>query len=244
MPDVNAPDVPIKETNRDKILRLITENQYTKVEIAEIVACSVKSVSSQMSYLRFGKYHIHMHPDSKILYIASEEEHEVLEHAQAEAKANRKKATLKTPAEQAVAIAKTIQRQEKALENQRLKLTAICNKLAEDPDQDNTEEDVDTKTEAKANITLLEIKLKRNKARAESLPSLEIDRVTMEETRKAQATEAADAAEVAEKDYEHPEDEDENEEEDEEYEEEEYEDEDEEDEEEEEDEDEDEDELL
>lgn len=214
MPDVNAPDVPdVKEINRDKILRLITENQYTKVEIAEIVACSVKSVSSQMSYLRFGKHHIHMHPDSKVLYTASEEEHKVLEHAQAEAKASRKKVTLKTPAEQAVATAKTIQRQEKALENQRLKLTAICDKLAEDPDQDNTEEDLDTKAEAEANITLLEIKLKRNKAKAESLPSLEIDGVTAEETRKAQA------AEVAE-DEERPEDE-------EEYEEEEYEDEDE-----------------
>ena len=156
-----------KVKRRDQVKELIALGSMTKAEIADKLEVSVACVSSQMTYLRWMGNFI-KYDEDKVLSFVTEE---VYEEWQKELKANRKgKATsTRTPEEQAVAIAKTITSQETSMAKWNKKLEQVEADLEKEPDDEELE---DLKDEAEANITLLRIKLKRNKAKAEDLPGV------------------------------------------------------------------------
>jgi ADP-dependent phosphofructokinase/glucokinase len=124
-----------------------------------------------MTYLRwFGNY-IKTDAD-KVLTFVSEEEFNAW---QEEVKANRKTRSVstKTPEEQATTLAKTIKSQTKTLAAWDKKLENTELALEDEPDDADLNEYLD---ECGANITLLKIKLRRNKAKADTLPeATEVD---------------------------------------------------------------------
>lgn len=156
-----------KPNRREQVRELIEQGVYTKAQIAEMIGVSSASVSSQMTYLRWMGNHIR-YDKEKILSFCTEEEYN---NWQAELEANRKsKSTAaRTPEEQAKAVAKAIERQTKQLATWNKKLEQITADLQAEPDD---EELLEYEAEANANITLLEIKIKRNNAKAADLPDV------------------------------------------------------------------------
>jgi len=155
------------KNRREQVAELIEEGAHTKAEIAEALDISPASVSSQMTYLRWMGHFI-KYDDNKVLSFCSEDEHAAW---QAELAANRKgKTSARTPEEQAEATYNTIQRQETQLSNWQKKLAQIEADIQDDPEDEQLDE---FKREAEANITLLEIKLSRNRAKQEDLPDYE-----------------------------------------------------------------------
>lgn len=63
------------ETKKAHILELITQNRYTKKEIAEIMGLSVASVSTHMTYLRWRGWHIIYDRESRIMRTTNPEGH-------------------------------------------------------------------------------------------------------------------------------------------------------------------------
>lgn len=154
-----------KISKREQVKALIGKGGYTKQMIADELSTSIGSIGSQMTYLRWMGNFIKYDAD-KVLSFVTEEEHDAW---QEELKANRKTTTTaaKTPEEQAIACQKAIGRQETQLTNWNKKLETIEIALDEDEDSEELQELLD---EANANITLLTIKIRRNEARAETLP--------------------------------------------------------------------------
>lgn len=157
-----------EKTRQDQVKELIEKGGYTKKAIAEELGVPVNSVSSQLTYLRWKGKCIMTNPETKVLSFVSEEElaaHEASIAAARQAKANA--ATSKTPQERANALATTIKRQETQFAAANTKIEQIEKDLADEP---NDAELLELLDEAKANATLLRIKIKRNKALAETLP--------------------------------------------------------------------------
>lgn len=157
-------------TKRDIVKDCISLGTMTKAQIAEEHGMSAGSVSTQMTYLRWMGYFILIDPEAKVLSFTDEE---TFNQFEAEKKANRKggkKAPTRTPAERAVATAKTIANQEKQLAKWQGKVyeaEEVLSTLPDDPDA------MLNLKEARANTDLLEVKLVRNRALADELPSLE-----------------------------------------------------------------------
>ena len=157
-----------EKTRQDQVKELIEKGGFTKKLIAETLNIPVNSVSSQLTYLRWKGNNIMTDPETKVLSFVSEEElaaHEEAVKAARAAKAST--ASAKTPQERANALAVTIKRQETQLAGFNKKVEAIEKDLVDEPKDDELLELLD---EAKANATLMRIKVKRNKALAESLP--------------------------------------------------------------------------
>jgi predicted transcriptional regulator len=152
---------------REQVAELIKEGTHTKAEIAEMLDVSPASVSSQMTYLRWMGNFI-KYDENKVLTFCTEDEYN---DWQEELAANRKtKTSARTPEEQAEATYKAIERQETQLSTWQKKLAQIESDIADDPDDAQLDE---FKREAEANITLLEIKISRNKVKQEDLPDYE-----------------------------------------------------------------------
>lgn len=155
---------------REQVLDMLKEAKWTREEIAEALDMTVASVSSQLTYLRWmGNFIIY--DENKILKTVTKEEYE---QWMAEKEANKKTrtASTRTPEEQAVALAKTIKTQTKQLANWEEKLVKIQKDLQDMPDDEELLEMLD---EANANITLLKIKLRRNKVKQDELPAITTD---------------------------------------------------------------------
>jgi len=152
---------------REQVAELIKEGTHTKAEIAEALDISAASVSSQMTYLRWMGNFI-KYDENKILTFCTEDEYN---DWQEELAKNRKtKTSARTPEEQAEAVYKTIERQESQLANWQKKLTQINADIADDPNDEQLDE---FRREAEANITLLEIKISRNRVKQDDLPDYE-----------------------------------------------------------------------
>lgn len=151
-------------SKRDQVLEMLKEGGYTRDEIAQKLDMTTASVSSQFTYLRWMGHFI-IYDENRILSLVDQDEYEKW---QAEKEKNRKTKSVstRTPEEQAEALEKTLENQTKQLDNWREKLVKIDADMEKMP---NDEELQDMQAEAQANITLLEIKMKRNKAKLESL---------------------------------------------------------------------------
>ena len=154
-----------KKNRRAAVEALINEGIYTKQEIADAIGTTVANVSSQMTYLRWmGKFIITN--ESKQLFFCSEEQAEARAEEQ-RAKQKGKAASARTPEQQAEVTHKTLKRQQASLETWKAKVVTLTNELAEEPDDEALTELL---AEANANALLLEIKIKRNAAKAAELP--------------------------------------------------------------------------
>lgn len=155
------------KNRREQVAELIKEGTHTKAEIAEMLDVSAASVSSQMTYLRWMGNYI-KYDENKVLTFCTEDEYN---DWQEELAKNRKtKTAARTPEEQAEAIYKAIERQESQLATWRKKLDQINADIADDPEDVQLDE---FKREAEANITLLEIKISRNRVKQADLPDYE-----------------------------------------------------------------------
>jgi len=151
-------------SKRDQVLEMLKEGGHTRDEIAQKLEMSTASVSSQFTYLRWMGYYI-IYDENKILSLVDQDEYEKWQ-AEKERNKKTKAVSTRTPEEQAEALEKTLGNQTKQLDNWREKLVKIDADMEKMP---NDEELQDMQAEAQANITLLEIKMKRNKAKLESL---------------------------------------------------------------------------
>lgn len=167
-----------EKTKREQVKDCIELGTMTKAEIAEELSISVASVSTQMTYLRWGLMFIMTDPETKVLYFTDQATFEAFE---ADKKANRKtkSTSTRTPEERAVATAKTIANQTKQLAKWEEKSALNDEILSEHPEDANAELNV---KESVAMIALLEVKLVRNEALAAELP----DPVTPEEVEEAE----------------------------------------------------------
>ncbi len=155
-------------TKRELVKLEIEKGTETKAGIAETLEISPGSVSSQMTYLRWMGMFIATDAD-KVLSFVTEEEFNAI---QDEKKANRKtkSTSTKTPEEQAATIAKTLDKQNKQVATWEKKLNSAEVALEDEADNEDLQ---DLRDEAEANITILNIKIKRNVAKAASLPAIE-----------------------------------------------------------------------
>lgn len=180
-----------EKSRQDQVKELIEKGGYTKKAIAEELDVPVNSVSSQLTYLRWKGNNIMTDPETKVLSFVTEEELKAHEDAVKAARAAKAStASAKTPQERANALAVTIKRQETQYASFANKVTQIEADLVDEPED---EELLELLEEAKANETLMRIKIKRNKALAESLPE-------------PVATEAAESAQEPEVDPDNDED--------------------------------------
>ncbi len=152
---------------REQVKDMINSGEYTKNEIAEHLKSSAGSVSSQMTYLRWMGHFIKWDENKKLSFCSAEE----YDAWQVELGAARKTKAVsaRTPEEQAVTLQKTINAQSKAVSSWEKKLRDAMDVLAKDEEDEDLQDFV---AEAKANITILELKLKRNKIRAAELPEV------------------------------------------------------------------------
>lgn len=166
--------VETKETRQDQVKELIEKGGFTKKAIAEALGVPVNSVSSQLTYLRWKGNYIMTDPETKILSFVTEEEMQAHETAVKTARAAKaSSASAKSPQERANALAVTIKRQETQLTGFNAKVGQIEADMLKDEEAGKPEDEelVELLEEAKANATLMRIKIKRNKALAESLPA-------------------------------------------------------------------------
>jgi hypothetical protein len=172
---------------RDQVKALITLGTMTKIEMAAELDMSVGSCSTQMTYLRWMDNYIFTHPETKIISFITKEEADAIEAAKP-AKGSSKKASTRTPAERAVAVAKTIATQETALGKWNAKVVELEEVLEAVPDDADA---ILNMKEAVAQVALHEVKLERNEALAADLPDLEDAQAEVEA---AAAEKAADTA--------------------------------------------------
>ena len=166
--------VETKETRQDQVKELIEKGGFTKKAIADALGVPVNSVSSQLTYLRWKGNFIMTDPDTKVLSFVTEEEMQAHEAAVKTARAAKaSSASAKTPQERANALAVTIKRQETQFAGFLTKISQIEADMLKDGEAGKPEDEelVELLEEAKANATLMRIKIKRNKALAESLPA-------------------------------------------------------------------------
>jgi len=176
-----------KLNRRDQVKECITAGTYTKAEIAEKLGVNAASVSSQMTYLRWMGHYIITNPETKALSFCTAEEAEVVAET---AKASRKVKEAKDPQARANTLAKTIKAQEKQLATAQDKLAKIENDLVEEPEDRDLQELL---AEAQANVTLLVIKLKRNKIASADLPApAEVTETAVEDDDAPEAVEDSD----------------------------------------------------
>lgn len=152
---------------REQVKELIEKGNMTKAEIAEALEVNPASVSSQMTYLRWMGNFIIADPETKALSFCTEEEfeaHQALVKASRKSKAS---AASKDPQEVANALAKTLKTQRAQYTKALAKCAQVDADIANEPDD---LELIELKEEADANATLLRIKIKRNEAKAETLP--------------------------------------------------------------------------
>ncbi len=162
------------KTIKERIKDMIEEGVHTKKEIAAALDIKESSVSSNMTYLRWGGKFIKWDDEKRLCFIDEAGYDEWQEERKANTKS--KKAVSKlTPQEQFNRFSKTAANQEKALANWEAKVA----KYAEDAPSDDT-----LLPEAEAQVTLTSIKLQRTRAK--------LDAVDMSEV-----TEAGEAAEEA-----------------------------------------------
>ena len=155
-----------KVNRREQVKELIQAGKYTKAQIAEALEVNPASVSSQMTYLRWMGNFI-VADESKVLRFVTEDEYAA---HQAIAQANKKVKTgaaAKDPQTRANELAKTITKQVSQLTKMQAKLDQVLADINEDPDDEDLQELME---EASANVTLMQIKIKRNKALAATLP--------------------------------------------------------------------------
>jgi len=161
-------------SRRDQVKGMIEEGVYTKAEIASTLGITTAGVSSQMTYLRWMGNHIIYDLDAdmadRILKMATEEEFQAWEADKASRSASTTKVSKKTPAEQTIALYKTIATQTKQKETWAEKAEEYSADSKADPDDEDL---ADNAAEAAANVILLSIKIKRNVAKLADLPSLE-----------------------------------------------------------------------
>ena len=183
-----------KVNRREQVKALIETGNYTKAEIVAELGIKAGSVSSQMTYLRWMGMFIIADPETKKLRFVSEEEYDEYEAKAAAARGSKSSSSAKTPQERANALVGTIGRQEKQLEGFIAKVAQVTKDL--ESDAENAEL-LELLEEAKANETLMRIKLKRNRALAETLPEPEVVEETTEEAEAGGEAEAGDETESA-----------------------------------------------
>ena len=154
----------LKQNRREQIKELIETGELSKKEIAEKLSIKESGVSSQLTYLRWMGFFIIWDADKKLSF-TDEDGYAAWEEEKKAGRKPKKSVSTKTPQEQYNALIKTVEKQEKSLAKWQDKLS-----LLSDEDQlDST-----LIPEAEANITLLEIKISRNKAR---LAEVDMDEV-------------------------------------------------------------------
>jgi len=158
-------DAAEKINRREQVKELIATGEFTKAEIATKLEVSAASVSSQMTYLRWMGNFIKYDADKKLAFCTEEEYTAWQESLNANRKT--KTAAARTPEEQAKATFVAGKRHESALAGWQKKLDQITKDLEADSDDEAL---LELEAEAQASITLLQIKIKRNAARASELP--------------------------------------------------------------------------
>lgn len=156
-----------KISRREQVKELVETGNYTKAEIATALDVNVGSISSQLTYLRWMGNFILTDPETKKLSFCDEDTWNEYQEKVSAAKVAKKAGASKTPQERANSLAVTIKRQETQLKNISAKVAQLEKELEAEPGDSELEELL---AEAKANETIVSLKLKRNKALAESLP--------------------------------------------------------------------------
>ena len=175
------------KNKREQVKECIELGTMTKADMVEKLGMSSGSVSTQMTYLRWMGHFILPEPETKILKFTDKETYEA--HV-ADKKANAKtpKGAARTPAERAVAVAKTITNQEASKVKWDAKIVECEEILTELPDDADAELNL---KEAIASVALAEVKIARNTSLALTLPDLE---TATAEVEAAAAEKAADEA--------------------------------------------------
>lgn len=192
-------EVEVVKNKREQVKDCIALGTMTKAEIAVELDMSAGSVSTQMTYLRWMDNNIMSDSETKILTFVDQETWDAHMAAKEASKGSGKKASTRTPAERAVAVAKTIATQEKAKAKWDAKIVEVEELLATMPDDADAALNM---KEAVAQVAIAEVKITRNEALAATLPDLE------EATAEVEATASALAAETAVEDVENDVDED------------------------------------
>ena len=137
------------ETKKAQVLELISQNRYTKKEIAEIMGISLSSVSTHMTYLRWHGWRLIYDRESRIMRIATPEAYT------AWVKEGQKNQP--TKAQKIVKLHKRL----KYLRNSRLQWSA----KRKGTTPGNTQEEwSDYHLECEENLALLKIRIKRTEA--------------------------------------------------------------------------------
>ena len=135
---------------------------YTKEEIAAALDIKVEAISSYMANLSMmGEWFIY--DEDGNLKLCSAEEREAWEAAN---RKTRKSASKRSPQEQADAVAATLERKQKQLENQRQRAADVVSRLQIDPEDESL---LDQQRRSEAMIGVLEIDIKWQKQKLESL---------------------------------------------------------------------------
>ena len=136
---------------------------YTKEEIAAALDIKVEAISSYMANLSMmGEWFIY--DEDGNLKLCSAEEREAWEAAN---RKTRKSASKRSPQEQADAVAATLERKQKQLENQRQRAADVVSRLQIDPEDESL---LDQQRRSEAMIGVLEIDIKWLNQKLESLP--------------------------------------------------------------------------
>ena len=145
-----------EKSMRIKVQELIETGKFTKIELAEELGTKVASISSNMTYLRWGGNFIIWDADKKLSF-TDEEGYDAWEtdrKANSKSKASESKLS---PQELHDKLTKTIATQNKALNRWDKKVDA-------GPQDDDT-----ILREAEANVVLLVIKIARNQAKLDAI---------------------------------------------------------------------------
>ncbi|MDA3808614.1 MAG: hypothetical protein PF440_11970 [Thiomicrorhabdus sp.] len=151
-----------EKSMRFKVADLIEEGLYTKVEIAEKLETKVASISSNMTYLRWGGKFIIWDADKKLSFTDELGFDEWTAANKTNSKGSKAESKL-TPAEQHAKLTKTIATQSKQLVNWQKKVKA------------GAQDDETILPEAEAQVTLFGIKILRNQAKLDALGDVEVE---------------------------------------------------------------------
>lgn len=165
---------------RTKASILIALGSYTKTEMAQILDCSVESVSSQMSYLRMSQENVPADERQYIVYGPDRvyryaDVTEFTDWVNSKApKAIKAKAT--TPEARSIAVYKAVARITTQLKNLESKKPVLSDALGALENQEGTDAFItaeDNFSEVVAKSTIAEISLRRLEREALTLPSVE-----------------------------------------------------------------------
>lgn len=175
------------KNKRELVKACIELGTMTKADIAEEYDMTVGAVSTNMTYLRWADLFILTDKETKILTFTDKATFDALEAEKASNKGG-KKTSARTPAERAIATAKTIANQEASKVKWEAKVADLDEMLETVPDDADV---ILNLKEANASIAILEVKLVRNEALAATLPSLEDATAEVEAVAAELATETA-----------------------------------------------------